>query len=235
MIKLLILLLLISCRAEFYTEPDAGKVPNNKNGNKPDNDTPCPSTSKTSNEYYNLNFVKPQSAEHAQVILEYFQRFNAKLKTYHPSHCSLLDDILSFADDTSDACDIDDLQKGIRQPGCALYSTIEIVDISADDSVTTAGHASRYVLWEQLPDNTKIYRYWTNIVLDSDHFLKNHQANMIVAWVIFLHEVGHGFDFKHNTSDKSDIMHPSSTEGINYDYDSYFKRIYEIVTAINFE
>ena len=52
-----------------------------------------------SDEYYNLNFIKPQSDEHTQLFLEYFKYFNAEIKKqhrrFHPQ-CSPLDDVLSL-------------------------------------------------------------------------------------------------------------------------------------------
>ena len=248
LLKLLLLLLTVSCNADIAADRNTEEVrPNtradgNDNGDEQDNDNKdnnnpsCSFKKQNSTEYYNLNFIKPQSDEHTQVFLEYFRRFNTELNEYHrrqqPSHCPPLDDILAFADDTSDACDT---QESGRHSDCPLYSTINIIEITDhSDGFRTGGFARRTTYKVSQSDGTMITRYWIQIFLDTS-FLENHKTNTSLAWTVFLHEVGHAFGLKHNASDKNDIMHPTAYIGISYDYDAYFKKVYQVVTSANFQ
>ena len=246
LLKLLLLLLTISCNADISADRSTEEVrPNtraggNDNGDEQDNDGDNPTCSfkkQDSNEYYNFNFIKPQSNEHTQVFLEYFKRFNADLNKYHrrqrPSHCPPLDDVLVFADDTSDACDA---QESDRHSDCPLYSTINIIEITDKpdgEGRMVGGFARRTTYKVSQSDGTIITRYWIQIFLDTS-FIENHERNSSLAWTVFLHEVGHAFGLDHNASDKNDIMHPTASIDISYDYDAYFKKIYQVVTSANF-
>ncbi|MDE3268848.1 MAG: hypothetical protein OYH77_01020 [Pseudomonadota bacterium] len=239
----ILLVLVAACAPDVEVDPTDETTPTgetskpSKTDKKPNVSGKCPASEKTSNEYYNLNFIKPPSAEHTDILLGYFQRFNTEIKEYHPSKCAPLDDMLVFADDSSDACDISD--RGSVTPSCPLYSRISLIALNPEGSDTKegviGGHGGRSMMWVGNAD-TRRQRYWMRIKLDTASFLEMHAKHPEVAWLVFLHEIGHGFDFQHDEDDARSVMHPTLTNKNNfYDYDTYFQRVYEIVTTVHID
>lgn len=105
-------------------------------------------------------------------------------------------------------------------------STITIVDDLPSKSIsgTESGAVGlgRYVITINSKELKTIQYYDMDLWFDEAFLLSMPEEE---SRILFLHEVGHGFELAHNDLEESDIMYPLVGGDIDKDYDKYFNYI----------